>query len=477
MKRRLTEAEVREVIKCREDPVYFLNTYAYILDPLYGIISLRLHLFQERVLARFLKTRFNIILKPRQVGMTWIVVGYLLWVALFYSDKKMLMISIKDDSAKALLARVKVIYDHLPEFLKVPTIENNMSKMIFETKSEIQSVPTSEQAGRSESLSLLVIDEAAHVRLFEKIWTSAYPALSTGGSAIVLSTPNGMSNFYYDLWTMATEGRSLFNPIRLYWYYYPGRDKEWLERELMNLSPMQAAQEIFADFLSSGNVVFDPTALRSLQDVCAMVHPEYMMYTEERDKKEACGLYLFKNPDPGKTYIMGVDPAQGGAGDFHASHVLEYESGEQVAEYRTRVPLEVFNRRIGELGQLYNNALIAVERNFGQATLIHLKSNSYHNIYQHQDLLHPDRPKDYGFPTNVQTRPLLIDEMEVAVREGVSGINGIRTVNEMMNFVWSKRGKAEASPGKNDDLVMSYAIARYVRNHSTVQYDMPFHVI
>lgn len=383
------------------------------------------------------------------------------------------MISIKDATAKALLKKVRYIYSYLPDFLKAELIDDNMSKMSFVTGSEIESVPTSEEAGRSESLSLLIIDEAAFVRWIEDIWQASFPTLSTGGSAILLSTPNGMDNFYYDLWTKSIEGKSLFNPIRIHWWYHPERDQNWLNIQKANMSSLQLAQEVYGDFVASGNLVFDVAALRSLQEECSMLQPVETIFTDEHDPDFPCGQYIFETPQPRLDYILSVDPAKGGAGDYHAAHILERGTGRQVAEYRTRIALDVFHQRIFELGQRYNNALAAIENNnMGIASNLYFRNCDYPNIYESASPLKP-KQRELGFPTNSLTRPLLIEELDTSIREGVSGVQGIRTVNELLNFCWSKSGKAEAQSGKHDDLVISLGIGRYVRQHGFSEVDLP----
>lgn len=473
MSRKLTAQEFIEIAKCRRDPIYFLNTYGYIRDPIRGRLKFDLFKYQEICLHKFLQHAFNIVLKSRQLGLSWLVSGFALWLSLFFEDKKTLMISIKDATAKALLKKVKYIYNNLPPFLQTELEDNNMSKMVFSTGSEIESVPTSEEAGRSESLSLLIMDEAAFVRWIDQIWAAAFPTLSTGGQAILLSSPNGMGNFYYKQWANSIEGKSLFNPIRLHWWYHPQRDRQWFEIQRANMSVMQLAQEVLGDFITSGNLVFDISALRALQEECSMILPVESLYTDEHDMNSDCGLYLFEKPQANSHYIISADTAKGGAGDYHAAHVIERTTGAQVAEYRTRIPLEVFNRRLHELSVLYNYGTTAIENNFmGIASNLYFQNADYPNIYQYRNPLKPGT-SELGFPTNSMTRPILIDELESSIRENVVGVRGIRTVNELLNFAWNKAGKAEANPGAHDDLVISLGIGRYVRKTSLVAVDLP----
>lgn len=472
---RYTEQELSEILKCRKSPIYFINNYGFIRDPIKGRLTFSLYRFQEITLHHFINNTFNLILKSRQMGLSWLVAAYALWLCLFHEDKKVLMISIKDATAKALLRKVKYIYQNLPEFLQSDLVEDNMSKMTFVTGSEIESVPTSEEAGRSESLSLLIIDEAAFVRWIENIWQAAFPALSTGGSSIILSTPNGMDNFYYDLWSKSLEGKTLFKPIRIHWWYHPERDNLWLEIQKANMTSQQLAQEVFGDFIASGNLVFDVASLRALQDECSMISPLEVLYNQEHDPDFPCGLYKFGMPKRKMDYILSVDPAKGGAGDYNAAHVLERTTGLQVAEYRTKLPLEEFNKRIFDLGMEYNHAMAAIENNnMGIASNLFFKNKDYPSLYEYRSPLKPNQA-DLGFPTNSLTRPLLIDELDKSIREGVSGVQGIRTVNELLNFTWSKKGKPEAPAGKHDDLVMSLGIGRFVRSYTPPDVDLPIH--
>lgn len=473
----LTAYELEEFAKCKSSPDYFLDTYGFIRDPIKGKIPFKLYRFQQIALNRLLRSPFNIVLKCRQMGLSWLVAGVALWLTIFFEDKKVLMISIKDATAKALLKKVRFLYNNLPSFLQPELVDNNMSKMSFSTDSEVESVPTSEEAGRSESLSLLIIDEAAFVRWIQDIWQASFPTLSTGGSAIILSTPNGMDNFFYELWTRTLEGKSLFNPIRINWWYHPERDDLWLQIQRANMSSLQLAQEVYGDFIASGNLVFDVAALRALQEECSMIEPVEQLYTDEIDPNFKCGLYIFEGPQPNRDYILCADPAKGGAGDYHAAHILERTTGKQVAEYRTLIPLKEFNDRLFKLGTRYHYALSAIENNnMGIATNLYFQSNDYPHIYEYVNPLKPNTQSDLGFPTNSLTRPLIIEELDRSIRDETIGVQGIRTINELLHFAWSRKGKAEAQTGKHDDLVMSLGIGRYVRQYTLPGVDLPVHL-
>lgn len=200
---RLNAQEFRELVQVQKD-IFFFSTFAHVIHPVRGKTRFLLYPYQKAVLYNFLKERFNIILKFRQAGITELISLYCLWLAMYHPNKKINIISIKDIVAKKVLKKIKYMYKNLPEHLKVPVIngrtgELGTSSVIeFVNGSFIESIPTSEEAGRSESLSLLVIDEAAIVRWASAIWAASFPTLSTGGSAIVNSCITGNTKIITD---------------------------------------------------------------------------------------------------------------------------------------------------------------------------------------------------------------------------------------------------------------------------------------
>lgn len=222
----LTREELATLAKVSNDVFYF-SLFTYVIHPMRGKVRFELYPYQKSVLYNFVKERFNILLKFRQAGITELISMYCLWLAMYHPNKKINIISIKDTTAKKVLKKIKFMYKNLPWYLQTPIIngrsgEYGSASMIeFDNGSFIESIPTSSEAGRSESLSLLVIDEAAVVRWAAQIWAAAFPTLSTGGAAIINSTPYGVGNFYHSTWVDAIAGGNPFNPLRLYWQMHP----------------------------------------------------------------------------------------------------------------------------------------------------------------------------------------------------------------------------------------------------------------
>ena len=192
----LTREQLETLAKVTKD-VFFFSLFVFVIHPVRGKVQFNLYPYQKSVLYNFIKERFNIILKFRQAGITELISLYCLWLAMYHPNKKINIISIKDTTAKKVLKKIKFMYKNLPWYLQTPIIngragEYGSASMIeFSNGSFIESIPTSSEAGRSESLSLLVIDEAAIVRWASQIWAAAFPTLSTGGSAIINSCITG----------------------------------------------------------------------------------------------------------------------------------------------------------------------------------------------------------------------------------------------------------------------------------------------
>ena len=178
-----SQYELDEYVRCREDMAYFAKKYCKIYHPRLGQIPFDLYDFQEYVIWSFQQKRLNILKKPRQMGITWLSACRALHKTLFFSNKNVLIISIKEKLAVRFMHRLKFMYKHLPDFLRKPII--NGKKGDFGTKTEIEfidnsrieSVPSSEDAGRSEGTSLVIVDEAAFIEHMEQIWSAIYPTL------------------------------------------------------------------------------------------------------------------------------------------------------------------------------------------------------------------------------------------------------------------------------------------------------------
>lgn len=249
----MSQPDLKDIIRyeykrCATDYAYMFCKYGTISHPMRGKIKFELYPFQEHTLSGLQKNRFNIILKSRQMGISTLSGAFCCAQMLFNSNYKILIIATKQDVAMNLLDKVKLLHSELPVWLRQKVVTLNKLSMEFENGSSIKAVSSAAHSGRSEALSLLIIDEAAFVDKIDDIWTASQMTLATGGSAILLSTPNGVGNLFHKIWMKAeggevVEGLDKFNPIRLPWNLHPDRDEKWRLEQDDLLGPRSAAQE------------------------------------------------------------------------------------------------------------------------------------------------------------------------------------------------------------------------------------------
>jgi hypothetical protein len=466
----LKQAIKQNYVKCAKDPSYFINQYCTIQHPQRGKIKFKLYPFQYDVLEEYQKHDYNVILKSRQLGISTLSAAYALWMMLFQNDKNILVIATSKDTAKNLITKVRIMYEALPAWLKTAIVENNKLSLIFKNGSQIKAIASNESAGRSEALSLLIIDEAAFIDKIDTIWTAAQQTLATGGRCLAISTPNGVGNWFHKTWQDAKDGANKFNTVKLHWTCHPERDQEWRDEQTKNLGPSQAAQECDADFLSSGRSVVDPAILEWYKEKMCCEPTEKSGFDRN--------LWIWGYPDYSKNYLICADVARGDGTDFSAAHVFDIEEMEQVAEYKGQLGTTEFGNFLIELATKYNDALLVVENNnIGWATLQTIIDRGYENLFYQEknhlvvdeDNKHTnryrsiDKNKIPGFTTTLKTKPLIVAKMEEYTREKMVKLKSTRLIDELFVFIY-KNSKTEALDGYNDDLVMSYSILLWIRD-------------
>ena len=469
-KKQLKEAIKREYAKCATDPTYFLGKYGIIQHPVKGKVNFNLYDFQEKSLKSFMKHDYNIVLKARQLGLSTLTAGYALWMMTFQQDKNILVIATKQETAKNLVTKVRVMHANLPAWLKQPCVEDNKLSLRYKNGSQIKAVASSEESGRSEALSLLIIDEAAFIDKIDTIWGAAQQTLATGGRALVISTPNGVGNFFHKTWVDAENGVNDFNFIKLHWSVHPEREQEWRDEQDKLLGPSLAAQECDCDFITSGRGVVDGLLL------------EQMKESSVREPIEKRGIdsnyWIWQPPNYTKNYVVSADVSRGDGTDYSAFHIIDVETLEQVAEYKGKISTQDFGNMLVNVASEYNNALLVVENNnIGWAAIQQVIDREYPNLFytskdlQYVDVQHQitnkyrvqERNMVPGFSTTQKTRPLIVAKLEEMFREESVVVHSQRLIDELFVFIYNGN-RAEAMTGYNDDLVMSFAIALWVRD-------------
>jgi hypothetical protein len=456
----------QEYIKCAKDPAYFMKKYCHIQHPTRGRILFNLYPFQAEVLHLFKDNQYIITLKSRQLGISTLASAYALWLMLFHKDKNVLALATTQATARNLVTKTMFMYDELPKWLKLPAVEKNKLSLRLKNGSKITAKSSNADAARSEAVSLLLIDEAAFIDNIDETFTAAQQTLATGGQCMALSTPNGIGNWFHQTWERAETGENSFLAIRLPWTVHPERNQSWRDQQDKDLGPRMAGQECDCDFLASGDTVFEPDDL------------SFYEQTYQRDPLERRGvdgnLWIWEQPDYSKSYMVVADVARGDSADYSAFHVLDIEQAVQVGEYKGKLSPKDFGNVLVAISAEYNDALLVVENaNIGWATIEQIMEREYRNLY-FSPKSQMDTVESYmtkyerdqlvpGFTMSMRTRPLVIAKMMEYIREKSVTVQSKRLMGEMRVFVW-KNGKAQAQTNYNDDLLIAFATALYVRD-------------
>jgi len=461
----------QEYIKCAQSPSYFMHKYCYIQHPTRGRIIFGLYPFQDKVLSLWKDNPYSIVLKSRQLGISTLTAGYSLWLMLFQSDKNILCIATKTDTAKNMVTKVKFMYNNLPSWLKIIAEEDNKLSLRLTNGSQIKAVSAAGDSGRSEAVSLLIIDEAAFIDNAGEIWASAQQTLATGGGAIVLSTPFGTGNWFHQTWIKAENKENNFLPVKLPWFVHPERNDEWRRKQDEDLGdPRLAAQECDCNFNTSGDVVFYSELIEFYENT-------YIKNPLEKRGAEQ-NLWIWEPVDYSRSYMVTADVARGDGRDFSAFHVIDIASNTQVAEYKGQLAPRDFALLLISISTEYNEALLAVENaNIGWSTVETILERGYRNFYyspkndnfnaeSYSNGYYQDPSSQVpGFTMSLKSRPLVINKFREYIGDRSVIIQSKRLLDEMKVFIW-KYGRAEAQSGYNDDLTMSFAIGMYLRDTS-----------
>ena len=470
MSQDLREVIKQEYILCAKNPDHFMRKYCYIQHPTRGRVLFNLYPFQGKVLNLWKDNPYSIVLKSRQLGISTLAAGYALWLMTFYKDRNVLCLATKQDTAKNMVTKVKFMYENLPSWLRTAAIENNKLTLKLENGSQIKAVSAAGDSGRSEAVSLLIVDEAAFIENIGEIWASAQQTLATGGGAIVLSTPYGTGNWFHQTWVKAESSENDFLPIKLPWYVHPERNEEWRKKqdELLG-DPRLAAQECDCDFSTSGDTVFYPEMMEYYEN-------SYIVEPVERRGADK-NLWVWESPDYSRSYMVVADVARGDGKDFSAFHVIDIESNAQVAEYKGQIGTKEYGHLLVGVATEYNEALLVVENSsVGWNTIQTILDRGYRNFYHSPkgDALTSDSFFDRydttdkltpGFTNSLKTRPMIIGKFQEYLNEKSTVIRSKRLLEEMKVFIW-RNGRAEAQAGYNDDLVISFGISQYLRDTS-----------
>jgi len=350
-----TEDTLEEYMKCKEDPQYFIQKFIRIIHVDKGLVPFEMYEYQKDMVHKFTDNRFVICKMPRQTGKSTTIIAFLLHYLLFNESVNIAILANKGATARELLSRLQLAYEHLPKFLQQGVVTWNKGNIEVENGSKVIAAATSSSAVRGSSFNVIFLDEFAHVpqNIAESFFTSVYPTISSGESTkvLIVSTPLGL-NMFYKMWIEAEEGRSDYVPIEVHWSEMPGRDERWKTETIRNTSEVQFTQEFECEFVGSTYTLIAPSKLRS------MVFKSPLHINNN--------LSVYAEPVKNRTYALVADTSQGKGVDYSAFSVFDVSEMPytQVAVFRdnTISPL-LYPNVIFNVGNKYNMAHVLIEVN------------------------------------------------------------------------------------------------------------------
>ena len=287
-----TKEQILEFQKCMNDPQYFVENYIKIVSLDKGLIPFDMYPFQKEMIGTFHNNRFTICKLPRQSGKTTTMVSYMLHYVLFNENMNVAILANKASTARDILSRLQLAYEHLPKWLQQGILSWNKGSLELENGSRIVAASTSSSAIRGGSYNMIFLDEFAFVptNIAEEFFSSVYPTISSGESTkiIIVSTPNGM-NMYYKMWTDAESKKNTYIPIEVHWSEVPGRDEKWKQETIANTSEAQFQKEFECEFLGSSNTLINPAKIKTIPLRTPI--------------KSSAGLDIYDRPKKDHTYV------------------------------------------------------------------------------------------------------------------------------------------------------------------------------
>lgn len=451
--------------RCAADPAYFIDTYCRVYDAEAGDwIPFHLWDAQREALRTVHDNQLAVILKSRQIGMTWLLLGYALWQMLFEPIATVLIFSKRDDEAVYLLGdeRLRGMYKRLPQWMQANSVTvDDKHQWALSNGSVARAFPTS--GGDGYTATLAIVDEADLVPDLPRLLGSAKPTIDAGGKMALISrvdksTPNSR---FKQIYRAAKQNLNGWAAVFLPWHVHPGRDQAWYDRQMQDVLHTTGALDDLHEQYPATDV--EALAPRTLDKRIA---PQWLLacYDERKplpsdnlpsNAPSIPQLEVYGLPQPGRKYCIGADPAEGNpTSDDSAATVLDVETGEEVAVIAGKIEPSVFASHINEVGRFYNKASVLVERNnHGHTVILWLRDHGSLFLIYGWD-------KKPGWLSNSKGKALLYDGIADSCRDQSVTIHSFATQTQLASI---EGATLRAPEGEHDDRADSFALADKAR--------------
>ena len=449
-----SEEEIKEYVKCKDDPVYFIEKYVKIITLDRGLQPFKLYDCQKRKVDCIMNNRRVVLMEGRQQGKTVTSAACILHYTIFQEDKTVAIMANKSSAAREVLNRYQIMYENLPIWMQQGVKVWNKGDVELENNSKVLTAATTAAAIRGKSVNWLYIDEAAIIpnNIADEFFTSVYPTISAGETTKILltSTPLGYNHFW-KFWNESEKGENGFENMFIPYYEIPGRDEKWLEEQKQLLGDVKFNQEVMCEFLGSTNTLINAQTIGRL----STKEPEF----------QNNHLDIYDSPEENRFYAITVDTARGIGGDYSAFIVVDITEMpyKVVAKYRdnTIAPM-LFPDVIGKVAKDYNDAFVLVEVNdIGQQVVEIL-----HQEIEYENILSTVTEKQRQFisPGFGKSTKMGVTTSKAVKRQGCFTFKSLleeqkllifdeHIIHEISTFI-EKGNTYQADEGYHDDLVM-----------------------
>ena len=463
----LTEEHIKEIQKCMDDPIYFIRNYIWIENSRTGTITkFQLYEYQEKMINHIVNDCASILMIPRQCGKTTVASALILWYAIFNTNKTVGIASKDGAAALDIMARIKMMYEFLPEFLAPNVVTYNKKDIAFDTGVAIISKAVTPTTFRGATISFLYLDELAFVKesIAREFWTSIFPAITAGGiegmkrrKAVITSTPQGSENLFADLWFASERSpeTALFRHLQIHNNEIPGREPGSGFEEMILSSGTITREEYEQEYLCSFTSSSKPT----------LINATTLETLPSKDPiKTIDGVEYYVKDMKGRNILLSVDVSEGIGQDYSVIQGIDIHSMEQIFEFAdNRMSLTELAEKIIELLVILDKngateLFYCIEGNpIGQG-VIHLLKNATHEILDKATMISDRGRGKYGILMTTKSKGFACATFKDLVERNVLTLNSKKLITELKFFV--KSGNTfKAEKGKHDDLVMAMVVA------------------
>jgi hypothetical protein len=356
-----TPEMVEDLERARKSVLHF-SRFFYIVNLDEGKQQIKLYPYQKRILKALVENRFNVVLASRQIGKTTILTIFALWMVCFQDDFRVLLIANKEGTAINIFKRIRLAYEMLPNYMKPGVINYAKTGLELANGSSIGISTTTSDAARGESINCLLIDEAAFIpaEFMNDFWESVFPVISSSKKSkiFMLSTPNGVGNLFYNIYTESLDSSNGWHNERVDWWEVPGRDEAWKEMTSKALGSVEAFnQEYGNEFRAAGENALDNDLMLHFEKTS----PSPILISED----ECYKIYIERKQS--HFYTIGVDVGDGigrANSTIQVLDITDLTNIEQVAVYANN-KLDPYNfaAKLVEIAHEWGRPPLLVERN------------------------------------------------------------------------------------------------------------------